>query len=88
MYKLHAATGPNRVSDLELLFCTCYTSTPAPFAIVGRIASIGAVPCKPYRAFRLRRQRVWNVSASNHISRARASNSASGTLASGGECQI
>ena len=47
MHRLHAATGPHSVSDLELLFCTCFASTPAPFAIIGKLAPIGEMPWQP-----------------------------------------
>jgi hypothetical protein len=39
MHKLHATTGPNRASGPELLFCTCFTSIPAPFAIIGKLSA-------------------------------------------------
>ena len=47
MRKLHAATGPKRVSDLELLFCTRFTSIPAPFAIFGESALFVTMPWNP-----------------------------------------
>ena len=39
MHKLHATTGPNSASGPELLFCTCFTSIPAPFAIIGKLSA-------------------------------------------------
>ncbi len=48
MRKLHAMTGPDNVSDSELLFFTCFTSTLAPFAINGKSAPFGSMPWKPY----------------------------------------
>jgi hypothetical protein len=46
MQKLHAATGPNRATGTELLFFICTTSTPAPYAIIGKLAPNGIMPCK------------------------------------------
>jgi hypothetical protein len=54
MNKLHAVTGPDRVSDLELLFCTSFASTPAPFAIIGKLAPFGAMPWNPFWGHLLR----------------------------------
>jgi len=39
MHKLHAMTGPNRANGPELLLCTCFTSIPAPFAIIGKLSA-------------------------------------------------
>jgi len=54
MRKLHAATGPDRAGDLEPLFCTCFVFTPEPFAIISKLAPIGAVPWNPYTGHLLR----------------------------------
>ena len=85
MPKLHAATGPDRVSDLELLFCTCFASTPAPFAIIGKLAPIGAMPWRPVPGHsvpattRLERECIqWHIAGASL-------NSASLILAFGGE---
>jgi hypothetical protein len=85
MYKLHAATGPDRGSDLELLFCTCIASTPAPFAIIGKLAPFGAVPWNPLWGHSLRATtRLERDCIQKHIAGA-SLNLASGNLASGGE---
>jgi hypothetical protein len=44
MQMLHASAGPNRASDPELLFDTCRTFIPAPFAINGKSAPLGTTP--------------------------------------------
>jgi hypothetical protein len=87
MHRLHAATGPDRGSDLELLFCTCFASTPAPFAIIGKLASFGAMPWNPKWGIRSRRQRVWNDCIQKHIAGA-SLNLASGSLSSGGSIRL
>jgi hypothetical protein len=47
MQMLHAAAASNGASFLELRFCTCSDSIPAPFAINGKSAPIGTMPWKP-----------------------------------------
>jgi hypothetical protein len=47
MHKLHAATDPKRVSELELVVCTPFTSIPAPFAIFGKSALFVTMPWSP-----------------------------------------
>ena len=52
MRKLHAATGPNRATGSELLSRICNTSTPAPYAIIGKSARNGNLPWNFTGAFR------------------------------------
>jgi hypothetical protein len=85
MQMLHAATGPNRASCLELLFDTCRTFTPAPFETIGKSAPLGNMPWSPIREhFPRAATHLQHECIQSHIAGA-SLNSASENLAFGGE---